>query len=431
MCPYYKNKQVFDEFNEIIEAFGGKPMTEDEFKSRDLRNQRSGQDLVAMEVAYMLWDKNNGYALDKTPEGKDSKLFEDLLEIAGDRKSAMILKSNVYSDNFINWFGDWIEDRKNSSKVVDDNGEPLIVRHYTNNENLEEFSTEFDNYFSQTGGTKNAIFFTLDNVVPGSEDNFLTSRKSKLSCYLNIRELDSHNGTKEDLHKAGTSYREVVNKSAERNSKTSGIVFTGFDDNKKENQTIFVIHDANQVKSVTNEGSFSKESNKINAQKTPHIQFDSLQKVNPNDVFGDDLSSALESGQTVSSMDIVNSMLNNDLFGTNTDLAKILGKHDVPVMYGETELDILAVTVTENNGGSYIVINKNALTNVSTWYAAQTILHEIIHAITVDAINNPKTQAQKELAKVSEKAFTTLNKIFDSHTYSRANFDQGFYALSN
>ena len=124
-------------------------------------------------------------------------------------------------------------------------------------------------------------------------------------------------------------------------------------------------------------------------------------------------------------------MLNNDLFGTNTDLAKILSKHDVPVMYGETELDILAVTVTENNGGSYIVINKNALANVSTWYAAQTILHEIIHAITVDAINNPKTQAQKELAKVSEKAFTTLNKIFDRHTYSRANFDQGFYALSN
>ena len=431
MCPYYKNKQVFDEFNEIIEAFGGKPMTEDEFKSRDLRNQRSGQDLVAMEVAYMLWDKNNGYALDKTPEGKDSKLFEDLLEIAGDRKNAIILKSNVYSDNFINWFGDWIEDRKNSSKVVDDNGEPLIVRHYTNNENLEEFSTEFDNYFSQTGGTKNAIFFTLDNVVPGSEDNFLTSRKSKLSCYLNIRELDSHNGTKEDLHKSGTSYREVVNKSAERNSKTGGIVFTGFDDNKKENQTIFVIHDANQVKSVTNEGSFSKESNKINAQKTPHIQFDSLQKVNPNDVFGDDLSSALESGQTVSSMDIVSSMLNNDLFGTNTDLAKILSKHDVPIMYGETDLDILAVTVTDKNGGSYIVINKEALGNVSSGYLATAILHEVIHAITVDAINNPVTDEQKALASTNKNAFELLNKVFNRSIYSRSNFDQGFYALSN
>jgi hypothetical protein len=52
VCPLYKNKQVFNEFNEIVEAFGGKPMTEDEFKSSDLRNQRSGQDLVAMEVAY-------------------------------------------------------------------------------------------------------------------------------------------------------------------------------------------------------------------------------------------------------------------------------------------------------------------------------------------------------------------------------------------
>jgi hypothetical protein len=37
-CPYYKNKQVFDGFNEMIEAFGGRPMTEEEFRDVDLRN---------------------------------------------------------------------------------------------------------------------------------------------------------------------------------------------------------------------------------------------------------------------------------------------------------------------------------------------------------------------------------------------------------
>lgn len=150
------------------------------------------------------------------------------------------------------------------SKVVDENGEPLVVYHYTDNENLSEFSTEFDNFFSKTGGTKNAIFFTTDNVVPGSEDNFLTSRKAKLSLFLNIKNLEMFHGTKEDLHKQGTSYREIVNKSSKRKGSENGIVLTGFDDNKKENQTIYIVHNPNQIKSATdNIGTFSKTNNNI------------------------------------------------------------------------------------------------------------------------------------------------------------------------
>lgn len=98
----------------------------------------------------------------------------------------------VRTRNFKNWFGDWQNDPQNASKVLDENGEPLVVHHYTDNENLSEFSIEFDNYFSQTGGTKKAIFFTEDNVEPGSEDNFLTSCKRKLNVFLNIRDLETH-----------------------------------------------------------------------------------------------------------------------------------------------------------------------------------------------------------------------------------------------
>lgn len=152
----------------------------------------------------------------------------------------------------------------NASKVVDENGEPLIVYHYTDNEGLTKFSTEFDNYFSKTGGTKKAIFFTTDNVVPSSEDNFLTSRKAKLSLFLNIKNLETFNGTKDDLHKQGTSYREVVNKSSEREGSENGIVFTGFDDNRKENQTIYIVHNPNQIKSATNNiGTFSRTDDNI------------------------------------------------------------------------------------------------------------------------------------------------------------------------
>lgn len=172
--------------------------------------------------------------------------------------------AQVRTKAFKEWFGDWENNPSEASKVVDENGEPLVVYHYTDNEGLTKFSTEFDNYFSKAGGTKKAIFFTTDNVVPGSEDNFLTSRKAKLSLFLNIKNLETFNGTKDDLHKQGTSYREVVNKSSEREGSENGIVFTGFDDNRKENQTIYIVHNSNQIKSATdNIGAFSRTDDDI------------------------------------------------------------------------------------------------------------------------------------------------------------------------
>nr|DAD82298.1 MAG TPA: ATP dependent DNA helicase [CrAss-like virus sp. ctcfK29] len=187
----------------------------------------------------------------KAPNGKNSNLSE---------RQWLQVRTKAFKE----WFGDWQSNPSKASKVVDENGEPLVVYHYTDNENLSEFSTEFDNFFSKTGGTKNAIFFTTDNVVPGSEDNFLTSRKAKLSLFLNIKNLEVFHGTKDDLHKQGTSYREIVNKSSKRKGSENGIVLTGFDDNKKENQTIYVVHNPNQIKSATdNIGTFSKTNNNI------------------------------------------------------------------------------------------------------------------------------------------------------------------------
>ena len=50
----------------------------------------------------------------KTPDGK-------LYQQAG----------NIYSNNFKKWFGDWENDPKNASKIVDDKGNPMIMYHGT------------------------------------------------------------------------------------------------------------------------------------------------------------------------------------------------------------------------------------------------------------------------------------------------------------
>ena len=55
------------------------------------------------------------------PNGKKSNLTPEQYKL-------------VRSKAFKDWFGDWENNPENSSKVVDDNGEPLVVYHGTNND---------------------------------------------------------------------------------------------------------------------------------------------------------------------------------------------------------------------------------------------------------------------------------------------------------
>ena len=88
-------------------------------------------EVVGENKAHYLWNQNKGWGLDKTPNGQPSKLFSDLLSYYdGDRNAAIQAKAKVYSQAFKNWFGDWLsKDKTNVSKVVDKNGEPLVVWH--------------------------------------------------------------------------------------------------------------------------------------------------------------------------------------------------------------------------------------------------------------------------------------------------------------
>lgn len=105
-CPNLSNKKVKEEFEELV-------------------------GIVGEDAAYYLWDANNGYSLDKAPNGADSKLFQSLLDnYNGDRKQAIIAKAKTYTDNFKNWFGDWQNPfaQFNKSKIIF--GHPGIGKTY-------------------------------------------------------------------------------------------------------------------------------------------------------------------------------------------------------------------------------------------------------------------------------------------------------------
>ena len=73
----------------------------------------------------------------------------------------------VRTEAFKKWFGDWINDPVNSSKVVDENGEPLVVYHGTSRKLQDNtFNTEFI-FTSNTESIAAGYGFQRKGISPG------------------------------------------------------------------------------------------------------------------------------------------------------------------------------------------------------------------------------------------------------------------------
>ena len=90
----------------------------------------------------------------KAPNGKPTKLTERQW-------------LQVRTENFKKWFGDWENDPKNASKVVDENGEPLVVYH----------GGEVESEFSPTKSRRGFFFFAQDK---GAAEYYASSYRSRL-----------------------------------------------------------------------------------------------------------------------------------------------------------------------------------------------------------------------------------------------------------
>jgi hypothetical protein len=140
---------------------------------------------------------------------------------------------------------------------------------------------------------------------------------------LNIKDLKTYSGTKEDLHKQGTSYREVVNKSAEENGVDGGLHMADFDDNKKEHQSIWIIHNPNQVKSATdNNGMFSTENDDI------QMAINNKRALNSLDTIDESIKTGNWSNEALEELDSLN----------NEDYGKILKRFSQEELGGSDEI---------------------------------------------------------------------------------------------
>ena len=127
----------------------------------------------------------------KAPNGKDTNLTEQQWLA-------------VRTPNFKRWFGDWEHAPKNASKILDRNGEPMVVYHGTSKDKVfSVFHTRWQGGGKYQGthqgahfGTKKAsieriinwhlYMHNLQNYTPNDWENYARHIGRIMPCFLNI-----------------------------------------------------------------------------------------------------------------------------------------------------------------------------------------------------------------------------------------------------
>lgn len=193
------------------------------------------------------------------PNGKKSNLTE--------RQYAQV-RTKAFKD----WFGDWENNPSEASKVVDENGEPLVVYHRSPNK-FNTFDVNKIGTTTDTGQYGKGFYFGVEN--DRAEGN------NVYEVFLNIR--NPYNITKEsrssniaytynrpfnewtDWHKKNISKEE-----ADLVNSKDGII-----DLVEDNE--FIVKNSNQIKSATdNIGTFSRTNDDIRYREVPNSSFKSL-----------------------------------------------------------------------------------------------------------------------------------------------------------
>lgn len=108
------------------------------------------------------------------PNGKVSNLSPELY-------------NKVRTAEFKRWFGDWENDPESASKVVDENGEPLVVYHGTPSHGFTEFLNTYDLPRATANETNNiGVWFVSDK---NTADRFMfgSAKGGIYEVFLNIR----------------------------------------------------------------------------------------------------------------------------------------------------------------------------------------------------------------------------------------------------
>lgn len=205
------------------------------------------------------------------PNGKKSNLTE--------RQYAQV-RTKAFKD----WFGDWENNPNEASKVVDENGEPLVVYHNT--------PFEFNGIFDMEHKSRIAPWTSEPFGHVGTQETANTIKGTQYALFANIKNpLETPDFVHEtvssmlsELYKQGIISREKYSSlRGISNSELRNLMLSlGYDGTKYENKaekggTSYSFITPNQIKSATdNVGTFSRTDDDIRYREVPNSSFKSL-----------------------------------------------------------------------------------------------------------------------------------------------------------
>lgn len=168
----------------------------------------------------------------------------------------------VRTGNFKRWFGDWENDPDNASKVVDENGEPIVVYHGTNLSVTNKGVPFWTFYEDQHFGTEEQAKELARAGRPEAE-------RKMYEVFLNIRNIKRVPDVPQDWIKNHSEYWEPVFAQAKTEG-YDGLVYVNEWEDSDSKSDSYVAFAPSQIKSATdNTGEFSSEEGDIRLSFKP------------------------------------------------------------------------------------------------------------------------------------------------------------------
>ena len=279
-------EEIFNELNELPDNFNDEKYLERLMKEVDILSKARDGILTDAEREEATQFAN---LLQQNGEIEFANELKEILNIEGEEQLFQAASSAGAENNeieaaqkeweekgteskyFKKWFGD--------SKVVDENGVPLVVYHGTTVSNIEIFepnraSTDFD--------YPEAIYFSDSlNIAKTYGDTY---HKNPMQVYLKMEnplELDAQGQTYNDF------YDELKRELKYAVTNNDGVIVRNIRDDWAQNDggeiaTTYIVFNPEQIKSVNNYGTFDAENPNIYYQNANSNYQEQLQEIKSN-----------------------------------------------------------------------------------------------------------------------------------------------------
>ncbi len=182
------------------------------------------------------------------------------------------ISTNTQSQQFLRWFGDWLNHPKDASKVVNDDGSPKVVYHGTNS---EFWTFDIGKSGKNFGDVSEGLFF-FTNKKNGYQDSASDYAKRAASKGGNERIIECYLDIKKPLHIYSDGYYTPTSY-FDSNAKAiygeylrgnyDGIIIEN-SDKSIDDSVIYMLDDPSQIKSATdNIGTFDRNNPDIRYQQ--------------------------------------------------------------------------------------------------------------------------------------------------------------------